>query len=116
MLKICSVLVILSAAVAGTIANVSEADCTAMEQNVAGLDCTIRRICPNGKNPAEWEPLPLTKIGTVNTKITKLQTFRIPSSVPTTAHEVFVYMYIKVMKKSTKVQTLGELCMRGTTN
>ena len=97
MFKICSVLVILS--VAGTIANVSKEDCTAMEQNVAGLDCAIRRVCPNGKNPAEWEPLPLTKIGTVNTKTTKLQTFHIPASVPTTAHEVFVYMYIKVTKK-----------------
>ena len=97
MLKICILLVLLVAAIKSANAVLSAADCTSMETNAAQLGCTLRRVCPSlGGNPAEWEPLTLTKIGTVNTKTTNIQNFRIPSSVPASANEVFVYLYIKV--------------------
>ena len=79
-----------------TDALLSEFECTTMRCNVAQLGTSLRRACKDGPNPAEWEPLPLTKLGFVNMKTNVIQTFKMPPSVPATATEVFIYLYIGV--------------------
>ena len=97
MLKVSLLLVIFGTAIKTTQSDavLSDAICTAMQGNIAELERTVERIC-SGKNPAEWEPLELTSIGVVNTTNTADQSFPIPETVPATANEVFVYMYLKV--------------------
>ena len=45
-------------------------------------------------NPVEWNSIPLTRIGDINTKTTATQTFQVPSIIPQTAKEILVHAYI----------------------
>ena len=43
--------------------------------------------------PVEWESFDMIQLGTINMQSTSTQSFVIPSSVPSTAREVLVYVY-----------------------
>ena len=44
--------------------------------------------------PVEWESIEPTRIGRINMDSTSTQSFVIPSSIPTTAREVLVYVHV----------------------
>ena len=44
--------------------------------------------------PVEWESITMTELGTINMQSNSTQSFVIPSSVPSTACEVLVYVYV----------------------
>ena len=62
------------------------------------LTTAFNRLCNSTtgpeSNPVEWNSIPLTRIGDINTKTTATQTFQIPSIIPQTAKEILVHAYI----------------------
>ena len=64
------------------------------------LTIAIESLCnatatPPPNNHAEWSSLPLEHIGVINLRHTNTQSFLIPSTVPDTAKEILIYIYLK---------------------
>ena len=78
--------------------------CSAIQRNMAQISEAINRLCgtdlttpaptPEDPCPAEWEPMPLTRVGTINMMSTSTQSYIVPDSVPTTAKEILLYVYV----------------------
>ena len=86
----------------------SENECSTMHYHLMQLRGALNRLCditctgiptpavspPEDSCPVEWESLTLVRLGTINMLSTSTQSFTIPASVPTTAKEVLVYVYV----------------------
>ena len=74
------------------------AECSTIRFHMRELTIAFNRLCNSTTdpepNPMEWNSIPLTRIGDINTRTTATQTFQIPSTIPQTAKEVLVYAYI----------------------
>lgn len=77
----------------------NSAECATIQFHLTQLNATIQRLCGGGVAPnppayqVEWESITLEQIGTINMASTFEQSFIIPSSIPTTAKEVLIYVY-----------------------
>ena len=76
---------------------VCTSECSTLQFCTTQLNASINRLCSTtaspGVNPVEWESISLTQIGVINMGSTVTQSFVIPTSIPTTANEVLVYVY-----------------------
>ena len=66
--------------------------------------CDSTAACSAG-NPVEWNSVPLTQIGTINTRTTATQTFYIPSIISDSAREVLVYVHYEAGRNSQEIST-----------
>ena len=104
--KSCCILFLLGITLPGTIAtlqeNGEESECDAIRYHLTEVDNAIDRICGDSGYPdcshVEWESLPLFSAVQmyINMSVTEDQIYPIPESVPDTACEVLVYVFIKV--------------------
>ena len=83
------------------VTNVSTVECATIRYHISVIDTLLDGLCgpvptPEPKNPEEWESIPLTQIGTINLGSTADQPFAIPATVPNTASEVLVYVYVRM--------------------
>ena len=75
----------------------NSAECSTVQYHLTQLTAAIQSLCGSDVEAAlpsnEWESITLQQIGTINMRSTSEQSFIIPSSIPTTAKEVLVYVY-----------------------
>ena len=77
---------------------ISLTECSTIPYHMKELTTAFNRLCNSTTspepNPVEWNSIPLTYIGGINTRTAATQTFQIPSIIPQTAKEILVYVYI----------------------
>ena len=74
-------------------------ECYTIQFHMKELKTAFNSLCNSTAaspelNPVEWNSIPLTRIGDINMRTTATQTFQIPSTIPQTAKEILVYVYI----------------------
>ena len=75
--------------------------CQNVNTHLTALTAAFNALCNVNTSPAqscncsvEWESISMTQIGTINVRSTNTQSFIIPNTVPSTAREVLVYVYV----------------------
>ena len=79
----------------------NECECKKIRCHMTEISGALDSLCgPIGQPctptdcPVEWESVGLVQLGTIDMCSTRIQSFTIPTCVPTTAKEVLVYVYV----------------------
>ena len=76
--------------------------CPNIQSCLTTLTTAFNTFCNNNTTPApcscpvEWESITMTHLGSINMQSTSTQSFVIPTTVPSTACEVLVYVYVRM--------------------
>ena len=80
-----------------------EGDCAKFDHSITSLKESVARFCDPttyseyGSNyEAFWSPLEPMDLGSIDMSVTTPQNYQLPSTVPHTAKEVLIYVWIKV--------------------